>query len=205
MITLICLLFPLLNSCFGLNMDITLNKNGSGILSLEYRISKLLDSLGKLEGNERWNTIPAGKADFERTLSRLPGLKMLSFSSREDQKDVIISSKIEFGSIKALMAFVDASGGRSSLQGDPGSGSLRLTLSEGAADGNPALLQLIKEISTSYSVDLSMSLQSEGSLDIVDNSGIPLEQQKRGKKLSCSFPLYTVLSSQNGINAVFRW
>ena len=204
-IAIVCPVFLLLSSCFGLNMDIALNQNGSGTLSLEYRISKSLDSIGKLDGNERWNTIPVGKADFERTLARLPEMKLLSFSSGEDEKNVIISSKMEFSSISGLLAFLDASGRRSSFLGDAGSGRLLITLSEGTGINNPGLSKLIEDISATYSISMSMSFHGEGSLEILDTNGTPLEPQKRGKKLSCSFPLYDVISSGNGIKAVFSF
>ena len=41
----------LLSSCMGVQADIALNSDGSGILVLEYRFSRLLESLGKLDGN----------------------------------------------------------------------------------------------------------------------------------------------------------
>ena len=192
-------------SCFGMSMDIELRQNGSGTLSLEYRISKSLDSLGKLDGNERWNTIPVGRSDFERTISRLPDIKLVSFSSKEDQKDVIISAKLEFSSIKGLLAFIDAGGQRSSFSGDARSGSLVLTLSEGSQNIDADLLKLIENVSSSYSVKMGMSFPGDGTLSILDNNGRALEAPKRDKKVSCSFPLYSILSSANGINAELKW
>ena len=204
----------LLSSCLGINADIVLNRNGSGTIALEYHISKSLDSLGKLDGNERWNTIPVGRADFERTLDRLPEIKLLSFSSKEDEKNIIIAAKMEFANLQGLLAFLDASGRRSSMTGDAGSGSIVLILNEGAAGGASSMSgspldKLIADISESYSVKMSMSFPAEGSLNITDNQGNPLnsgaEFNSRGKKVSFSFPLYRVLSSSEGINVVFSW
>ena len=195
----------ILSSCFGLSMDIELNQNGSGTIFLEYRISKSLDSLGKLDGNERWNTIPVGRADFERTLSRLPEMKLLSFSSKEDQKDKIISAKMSFSSINGLLAFLDATGQRVSFSGNGGSGHMLLTLSEGAAGNNPGLMKLIEEASASYSIKMSMKFPVQGNLAVLDNTGKTLETQKQGKTVSCSFPLYEILSSTNGITFELNW
>jgi len=195
----------LLSSCFGLSMDIALDQNGSGTLSLEYRISKSLDNLGKLDGNERWNTIPVGQADFERTLARIPDMKLLSFSSREEQKDAVISAKMSFSSIKGLFAYLDTAGKHSSFSGDAGSGRIILNLSEGASDINPNLLKLIEDISASYKVKISMRFPGEGSLVVLDNTGKSLEAQKQSKTVSCSFPLYDVLSSAKGLNVELKW
>ena len=195
----------LLTSCFGMSMDIELRQNGTGTVSLEYRISKSLDSLGKLDGNERWNTIPVGRSDFERTLSRLPDIKLLSFSSKEDQKDVIVTAKLEFSSIKGLLAFLDAGAERSSFTGNAGSGSLVLVLNDGKQNINNDLLKLIENVSSSYTVNMSMSFPGEGTLAVLDNNGRTIEAPRRSKKVSCSLPLYNVLSSANGINVELNW
>jgi len=176
----------LLSSCFGLNADIVLNANGTGTIALEYHISKSLDALGRLDGNERWNTIPVGRADFERTLDRLPEMRLLSFSSTEDDRNIIISARMEFSSINGLLEFLDASGQRSSFVGDARSGHLILTLSEGMDNLTPELTQLLAGISDGYYVRMSMS--SPG-----------------GRRASYSFPLYEVLTSSEGINVEFRW
>ncbi|GHT76702.1 hypothetical protein FACS1894124_8630 [Spirochaetia bacterium] len=80
------LITGVLGSCIGMSADITIRRNGSGVLALEYRMSRELESLGKLDGNERWLPIPVGKADFERTTDRIPGLALKSFSSKTTDK-----------------------------------------------------------------------------------------------------------------------
>ena len=179
-------LLILFSSCFGLSFDIVLNSNGSGTIDLEYRISKSIDSLGRLDGNERWNTIPVGRADFERTLDRLPELRLLSFSEKEEERDLVIGVKIEFKAIKDLLAFLDAGGRRSSFSGDTASGRLVLTLSEGAESNNQSLNKLIAEVFDSYSVNMSMSFPG-------------------GRRVSHSFPLYEILSSSERITVEFNW
>ena len=176
----------LFSSCFGVNMDIALNQNGSGIITLEYRINRSIDALGRLDGNQRWNTIPVGRADFERTLDRLPEMRLLSFSSREDERDLVINARLEFASIEGLLAFLDAGGRRSVFSGDARSGRLLLTLNEGAAIENPALRELIAAISEPYSVNINMSFPG-------------------GRRTSYSFPLNEVLNSAEAINLEFSW
>jgi hypothetical protein len=75
----VVLLLASLCSCIGVKADITINADGSGKLALEYRVSNMVEALGKLDGNERWQTVPLGRADFERTLARLPKLRLSSF------------------------------------------------------------------------------------------------------------------------------
>ena len=211
---LILVLLFILNSCIGVGMDITLNQNGSGTIEIEYNVSRSLDSLGKLDGNERWNTIPVGRADFMRTMDRIPGMKLLSFSSKESEKDFTVNAKMEFDDPRALMAFLDAGGRHSYFSGDASSGSLVLTLSEGknSLQGkNDGLDRLISAISEQYQIRVSMSFPNEGSIVITNNLGISLpglpeyEIIQSGKKVSLKLPLNAVLSSTEGIKAEFRW
>jgi hypothetical protein len=208
------IIFPLLlllSSCLGVNADVTLTQNGSGTIALEYVVSRSLDSLGKLDGNERWNTIPVGRADFERTLDRLPEMKLLSFSSKETNNDIVVTAKMEFKSVKGLLAFLDAGGRRSSFSGDGRSGTMAFTLSEGMGKNDPGLDKLLAVISNSYSVKMSMNFPAEGNLSVKNSKGLPLaaipgsEIVSKGKRVSFSFPLYQVLSSTEGINVEFRW
>ena len=200
-----------LSSCLGVSADIVLNQNGSGTITLEYQISQALDALGRLDGNERWNTIPVGRADFDRTLDRLPGMRLTSFSSRETGRNIVIRARMEFDNIDTLLSFIDAAGRRSSFSGDGNSGSLVLTLSEGAATSNQALSMLIEDIFEPYAVRISMNMPREGRLLITDNQGnflnaIPgSEINAAGRRVSFSFPLAKVLIAQEGINAEFRW
>ena len=176
----------LFSSCLGLNLDISLNTNGSGTVSLEYQVSRNMDSLGRLDGNERWNTIPAGRADFERTLDRLPGMRLLSFSSREDDRDIFFNARMEFDSIQTLLSFLDAAGRRSFYRLDANSGHLELTLSEGRENNNIAIEKLAMEVFDSYSLNIRMTFPN-------------------GRSTSFSFPIYEILSSSERMSVEFNW
>jgi hypothetical protein len=207
----ICYLLFVISSCVGVSVDISLNQNGSGNVALEYHISKALDALGRLDGNERWNTIPVGKADFERTMDRLSGMKLTSFSSKEDKNDLIINAKMEFEDLNSLMSFIDASGLRSSFSGDTHSGRIFMTLNDARLKNTAVLEKLIAEISKSYSVKMAMSFPNEGSVRITNARGFSLDEIpgstviSSGKKVSCILPLNSVLSASDGINIEFLW
>jgi hypothetical protein len=197
-----------LNSCLGFDIDISLNQNNTGTINMEYLVSRSLDSLGRLDGNERWNTIPAGRADFERTIDRLPGLKLLSFSSSETEKNLVTRTKMEFSRLEGLMAFLDPGALRSSVTGDSRSGSLTLYLAQPSERKDPALDKLIADAAASYSIKMSMSFPNEGTLSVTNSKGLPVavgEIITQGKRVSFSFPLNELLSSPDGIIAEFRW
>jgi hypothetical protein len=194
-------------SCLAVSADIVLNADGSGTLAMEYRMSLGLKTLGEQDGNERWYPLPAGRADFERTLQRLPGLKLLSFSSKEDGKDLTVSVKLNFSDPGALTAFLDAFGEGAVYT----PGRLLLTLYGGGGTGNKDLESLFAEIASGYPVEIRLSLPEEGTLSVLDGSGGPASPVPgarlgtRGKTLSFSAPLPEILSARNGLSLDFRW
>ena len=198
-----------LSSCLGIKADIALNANGSGTISLEYEIAKSLDSLGQMDGNERWGTVPVGHSDFERTLDRLPELRLLSFSSREDERNIYISARLEFTSIRGLLSFLDPPSERSAFSGDAASGLMTFTLSEGNQPVNPALDRFLEEVFRPYSVDISMSFPGQGRLNVTDAQGSPFQGAAvtagQGRSVSSVIPLYEVISARNGLVLEFSW
>lgn len=196
-----------LGSCLAVKADIALNADGSGTLALEYRMSLRLKTLGEQDGNERWYPLPAGRADFERTLQRLPGLKLLSFSSKEDGKDLIVAAKLAFSDPKDLTAFLDAYGEGAVYT----PGRLLLTLREGGGTENRELESLFAEISSGYPVEIRLSPPGEGTLTVLDRNGGPASPVKgagieaKGKALSFSAPLAEILYARNGLILDFRW
>jgi len=215
-----CTVLVLLTSCFGVNADITLNADGSGSIQLEYRIDESLYDLGMLDGNERWNTIPVGRADFERTVARLPGMRLRSHSQREESyTNIIITTvRLDFSNIETLLAFLDASGNRSVMTGNAGGGSLMLTLSDGETLQSDELKALIAKYTSyydgnnlsDYTVRIGITFPHEANLALTDKEGKPLESSKievqpRGRTVSLTVPLREILTNERGIRAEFRW
>ena len=199
------LIVLMLSSCFGISANIVLNQNGSGSINLEYQISKSLDSIGRLDGNQRWNTIPVGRSDFERTLSRLQDIRLLSFSDREDENNIYFYVRLEFSNMQGLLSFLDAYGQLSIYSEINTTKSLTLILSPGSEISNPLLLHLLSDISYGYYINIEMNFPGEGSLTVNDGLGNIIKPLSRGRNLSASIPLFDVLSSSNGINLEFNW
>jgi len=204
------LLFPaailfLFISCFGISTNIVINQNGSGTISIEYRISNTLDSIGRLDGNQRWNTIPVGRADFERTVSRLNDIRLLSFNTREDANDVYFSLRLEFSSIQGLLSFMDAYGQMSIFNEVNNVKTLTFILNEGSDINNPSLEQLLSRISDGYEISYIINFPGEGRLSIKDRTGNIIAPLSNGRSASASFSLYDVLTSRSGLNLEFSW
>ncbi|MDR1239063.1 MAG: hypothetical protein LBK27_03035 [Treponema sp.] len=200
-----------LGSCIGLQADLSIRKNGSGVMNLEYRVSKMAESLGRLDGNERWQTIPAGRADFERTMERLPGLRMVSFSSKNDGADIINRVRLAFDHTGALIPFLAGTGQGASFTEAEGKKQLTLILYPGVPDADPELLALVREISRTYRVSLSFSAPGATELAFTDGAGRPLaapegvELRRRGKTAAFSIDTGELLCSPEGLGLVFSW
>jgi hypothetical protein len=203
--------FPLLfaallfSSCVGASMEIVARQDGSGTITLEYRLSRELESLGKLDGNENWPPVPVGKADFERSAARIEGLTLRSFSERATPADRIYQAKFDFANLEALLGFLDSSGSRASLAREGGRNRLVLSFNDSAGrlDVDPELLELAVAAFEGYALDFSITLPRPPQLRVAGGSGdftdSPPEGAAllRGNRVSFSAPMADLFSAQN--------
>jgi hypothetical protein len=208
---LIGIVLLMTSSCIGVKADITLNGNGSGLIALEYRLSRTAESLGKLDGNERWLPVPVGKADFERTVARVEGLKLRSFSAKTVGADTVNTVKLEFRDPQTLVRFLDASGQRAALTEDAETRRLSLVLVSGAGRIDPDLLSLFRTVSEGYSFSLSFTAPREGTLAVYDAAGNLLEEPSavtviaKGKTVSFQSPVGNIFNFSDGLRLEIIW
>jgi len=202
----------LLNSCVGISMEIQMRRNGSGRLVLEYRVSRMAEALGRLDGNENWPIIPAGRADFERTVARIPGMRLVSFSSKDEERDVIFNATLEYDNTDALLKFLDPTGRRASISTEGNAGRLNLILNESVSSQYDAdLLTLARQVSAGYGVSIVFSADRNSSLSFTDGEGrassSPASAQTvtTGRKTSISIGLMDLLEIDEGLGVSFSW
>ena len=202
----------LLNSCVGLSMEIQMRRNGSGRLVLEYRVSRMAESLGRLDGNENWPIIPVGRADFERTLARIPGMRLVSFSSSEGAQDVVTNITLEYDNTEALLKFLDPSGTRASLSTENQSSRLDIILNEPvSSDYDEDLLKLARQVSAGYGLSISFSAEGNSTLSFTDGEGTAAQSPAAaqtvtsGRKTSLSIGIIDILDIGEGLGVSFRW
>jgi hypothetical protein len=191
-------MLAILCSCVGVGMEISLNADGTGRMTVEYRVSRQLEAAGSLDGVARWPSVPVGKADFERSLERLEGLTLRSFSSREDGPDMVSRALIDFTRLEDILPLLDygGEGARLSREGDKRTLSLRLggfpSGGDGASPPDPQLLSLLEQLSQGYSFAISLSAPSAVELRIRgDGEEPPPDPQieRGGRKAGFSVPL----------------
>lgn len=208
-ILLLCLSAVVLNSCLGVSADITIKADGSGKIDLEYRVSQALESLGKLDGNSP--VIPVGRADFERSVSRIPGLKLSKYSSKDirnasGNSDLVTSVVLDFKDTGALLAFLDGTGSRASLIQEGEGKLLRLTLLDPSGGiTNPDLLSLLQEISGGYDFNISFTLPKNASIKMIPQTVPAAKLVSNGKKASFSIGMGELFSLKEGVGLEIRW
>jgi hypothetical protein len=215
LLSLLLIILPLLNSCIGVSLNIQLNKDGSGKLAMEYRISKMLDNLGALDGNESMPTIPLSKADFEKTINRVPGAKLSSFSSTEDKKDTIVKVVVDFKDDQTLIALLDPlSGKKASINRQGQNGNLNIMLlddSVNLSEYSEDVIEQVRVFFEGYNVAVSFSGQGNSKLTFADKDGnaIPAQSNAKavlsGKKVSYSIGVMDLVSMENGLILQFAW
>jgi hypothetical protein len=168
------LILCMLGACIGVQAEITINRDGGGIIILEYRMSRLLESLGKLDGNAAWPPVPVGRADFERTVARIDGLELLSFTANTRDDPVTMKAKLQFADPEALFHFLDSSGRNARFYREEGKDCVSLTLEGNHEPWDPDLAALTAEVSEGYSIDIRFKLPRNAELTVTDETGKPL-------------------------------
>jgi hypothetical protein len=217
-----CLLFAslaLMTSCLGASADIVMRADGSGSVTLEYRVSQMLESMGRLDGNEHWPAIPVGKADFERSVARIPGLRLSSYSAKEvprryskppssgnklGDKDLLTKVKLDFKDTAALVAFLDSAGSHASLVQENGKSTLRLVLLDPSKDAIDAdLLSLLQEVSAGYEISVSFTAPKGAALSVIPPS--VSAARTVGKKVSFTIGTGELVSLRDGLTLEMSW
>jgi len=207
-----------LTSCLGLSIDIQLNRDGSGRLTMEYHISSMLDSLGALDGNLSMPTIPVGRADWDRTIERIEGARISSFSTRQKGNDTVTSVTIDFNSIHSLIAIIDPGNERTSISMDNRSGQLNFIINDGKINElneengiNESLMILARAMFFDYKFSISFGAQGNSTLIITDGTGKEIappaaaEVITQGRKVSMSIGIMDLIDIDEGLGVIFKF
>lgn len=197
-------------SCVGVSADISIKADGSGRISLEYRVSQMLESMGRLDGNERWPAIPVGKADFERSLARIPGLRLVSHKVKEVSndsggKDLVTKVVLEFSDTSALLNFLDSSGTEAVLSQENGKNKLKLSLRNPSAGVvNADFIRLMQDLTAGYNFYISMNVPKGA--DLSSLPAVPAAKTvAHGKKVSYNVDMAEFIKFGEDVELVIVW
>jgi hypothetical protein len=189
-------------SCVGLKTEITLKADGTGTLLMEYRISREFIDIGALDGNARWPSVPVGRADFERSIDRMEGLKLISFSATEDDSDLLYKAAVGFSKLEDILPLLDQNGEAASLvRGDRRSLVLTLGRKNETETLPPDLLAMVEEAFRGYLFTVSLSAPSPVEIRVEGGGDSPVERD--GKKAGFSIPIYELISRSKPLTVEF--
>jgi len=180
-------------SCIGVASRVTINQDGSGVIQMEYRIARGLETIGALDGNEKWLPVPAGRADLERTAARVQGLSLVSYTSRQAGNDTIHTAEFSFTTVQALSAFFDSTG-RQFLADFQGK---RVTLSFPEQKGpDPEFQGLLTSALEGYSFSLSLTVPGKAQFLWLDKEGKAMQNYRGNCVAGNNTVEYTVPMTQ---------
>jgi hypothetical protein len=161
-------------SCFGMSSDITIAKDGSGTAQLVYRISEDLLALGTLDGNENFPSIPVGEEDFKRTIERIDGLTLTSFSSKKEDINRVYTVKFNFLTIDALIKFLDTQGQHCVLTEKDGTHILSMVFAPGTEEYTPEMLELMPVIFDGYNFDFTLKVPKTLKVEFFNQNAVKI-------------------------------
>jgi len=210
-ITILLAIHLTLNSCIGLSIDIQMNRDGSGKLTMEYRISRLLDNLGMLDGNASMPALPVGRTDWERTVERIPGTKLSSYSSNSQAQDTVVKVVIDFDNEETLLQLLDPSAEQVSINRQGQSGKFDIILLNDDYDFDKSMMDLVRIFSDNYEFSISFSGPGNSTLTITDGNGhtMPVPQNAKtiqsGRRVSYSTGIMDLFDLDSGLGFKFTW
>ncbi|MDR2659607.1 MAG: hypothetical protein LBC27_06420 [Spirochaetaceae bacterium] len=149
------------SACIGLKTGIDVKKNGGGTIEMEYRVSNELLSMGSQAGNEDFPPLPVGEQDFERTFDRIPGIKMTSYSEKEDGDDSLFLIKAKFDNLKALVNFLDSQGRQAAVEIKDGKTFFSISFDVDDKDIDPDFVQILPVVFEDYYMEFTIKLPNK--------------------------------------------
>jgi hypothetical protein len=199
------------SACFGTKSDITLRKDGSGTIALEYKVSADFMKLGTFDGNQSTPSIPIGEEDFKRTVEAIEGLKLTRFSSKNEDDNIIYDVKMEYSNINALISFMDTQGQHFDLTETNGKNILTVIFSPGTDEYTPEMRELIPIIFDGYKLDFKITLPSQCTVSFFNGGaqkieGPPVgEVQTSAKTINFSSSMSEILEVEEPVAMEISW
>ena len=96
-ILLLAAMVLVLASCIGIESTVSFNGDGSGVVVMNYRISKMLTEMG---GEEAETPLPVTEEELRASLEEHPNLTVKSVTQTEDDNDILITTEVEFDRVE---------------------------------------------------------------------------------------------------------
>lgn len=152
----------LLSSCIDVNENVTLNADGSGVVKVAYRVSRLVVDLPKSAGTEFTLILPPDPAQFRSSVGAAGGLTLQSFTPIEDPQSVGADASIAFARLSDLNSLLEGrTGDGFALTQSAGRTTFKQTIYAGTnAGAEQQTLDLAKKLFRDYKLAFTLSTPS---------------------------------------------
>ena len=160
LLLLLCLaLGAALCSCIGIESRIDLKSDGSGTLTLNYKISQFMRNIDVGREDKRL-PLPVSEEDFRRTTDGIEGLRLVDLEEREDEENVYIRAVLGFDDLEALNALGPEPGLGLSLVTSGGERILRQEIAPGVQPGEISddSLAMVTDFFDGYELEYRISV-----------------------------------------------
>ena len=98
-IALLGLILTMLTSCLGVEMEVAFNPDGSGTMTLVFKVSQELLEMGEEQAGVN---IPLNSSDLEEEYGAIEGVTVEEIFQEETESNRIITAKLKFDDFNAL-------------------------------------------------------------------------------------------------------
>jgi len=204
----------MLSSCIGVSLDIQMNRDGSGRLTMLYNISNTLLEYGGIDGISSESAVPLSRSDWERTAERNKDIKLVSYSSKQSGQNTIITIVADFTNLEALREVLDPSIDNIIFSLNDQGGNLNILLSgdSGSMDNyDENVLEIVKYMFEDYNFSFSFSAPGNSAMRITNGNGEAISLPTSaaavltGRKVSLTMNILDSLFTEEGLRLLINW
>ena len=194
-------------SCIGASLNTTINSNGSGTVTQVYRISQTFLSLGISDETDEGMKALFSKEEMEKTVDRISGLHLVSYSIRDDDKDRYITTECAFDTPEALAEFIGS--GKPDVTIDMKEKKVSLFFEAEEKDDN-SLDGMMDSVFDGYDFFVSFTVPGQGKAVWIDKNGENLKQYPgtfsvKNNTVDLTVPMKDVFELENSMYFVISW
>jgi hypothetical protein len=138
----------LLSSCIGIESQIRIRQDGSGLLTLSYTVSQFIKNIDAGR-SEKQLPLPVNAEDFRRSAEGVEGLRLTDLEETEDEENIYIRAELEFDSVEAVNALGRNGQIQIGLESQGDTTTFRQLLYDGG-QGEPITAESIEMIETFF-------------------------------------------------------
>ena len=151
----------LLASCIGIESELVVRQDGSGILRLSYTVSHFIKNIDQGRA-DRQLPLPINEEEFRRSAEGIEGLRLEDFEKTEDEENVYIRTELEFDSVQAVNALGREGDMGISFENQGDTGTFRQVIYPGREEEISAeSLEMIETFFEGYELVYSVTVPGE--------------------------------------------